>query len=66
MLKANKPIGLYPLKQSETLDAQAAEATYAEIKDRFPKLNIGIVHGRMKADEKQSVMQQFKNYEICY
>ena len=52
------------VEQSETLDAQAAEATYAEIKDRFPELNIGLVHGRMKADEKQSVMQQFKDNEI--
>ncbi|HCK62760.1 MAG TPA: ATP-dependent DNA helicase RecG, partial [Acinetobacter radioresistens] len=52
------------VEQSETLDAQAAEATYAEIKERFPSLNIGLVHGKMKADEKQSVMQQFKNNEL--
>ena len=52
------------VEQSETLDAQAAEATYAEIKERFPQLNIGLVHGKMKADEKQSVMQQFKDNEL--
>jgi len=52
------------VEQSETLDAQAAEATYAEIKERFPSLNIGLVHGKMKADEKQSVMQQFKTNEL--
>ncbi|MDK8755473.1 ATP-dependent DNA helicase RecG [Acinetobacter radioresistens] len=52
------------VEQSETLDAQAAEATYAEIKESFPSLNIGLVHGKMKADEKQSVMQQFKNNEL--
>ncbi len=52
------------VEQSETLDAQAAEATYAEIKERFPSLNIGLVHGKMKADEKQSVMQKFKNNEL--
>lgn len=52
------------VEQSETLDAQAAEATYAEIKQRFPSLNIGLVHGKMKADEKQSVMQQFKNNKL--
>ena len=49
------------VEQSETLDAQAAEATYQEIKERFPDLNIGLVHGKMKADEKQMVMQAFKN-----
>ena len=52
------------VEQSETLDAQAAEATFAEIRERFPALNIGLVHGKMKADEKQAVMQQFKNNEL--
>jgi len=52
------------VEQSETLDAQAAEATYQEIKDRFPQINIGLVHGKMKADEKQLVMQQFKDNEL--
>ncbi len=52
------------VEQSETLDAQAAEATYQEMKERFPELNIGLVHGKMKADEKQSVMQAFKNNEL--
>ena len=52
------------VEQSETLDAQAAEATFAEIKDRFPHLNTGLVHGKMKADEKQLVMQQFKDNQL--
>ncbi len=36
----------------------------SEIKERFPELNIGLVHGKMKADEKQAVMQQFKANEL--
>ena len=52
------------VEQSETLDAQAAEATFTEIRERFPALNIGLVHGKMKADEKQAVMQQYKNNEL--
>ena len=52
------------VEQSETLDAQAAEATFSEIKERFPELNIGLVHGKMKADEKQAVMQRFKSNEL--
>jgi RecG-like helicase len=52
------------VEQSETLDAQAAEATFAEIKERFPELNIGLVHGKMKADEKQAVMQEFKDNKL--
>lgn len=52
------------VEQSETLNAQAAEATYQEIRERFPHLKVGLVHGKMKADEKQSVMQQFKDNEL--
>ncbi|MCH7308729.1 ATP-dependent DNA helicase RecG [Acinetobacter sp. NIPH 1852] len=52
------------VEQSETLDAQAAEATYQEIRERFPDINIGLVHGKMKADEKQSVMQAFKDNQL--
>ena len=52
------------VEQSETLDAQAAEATYQEIKERFPDINIGLVHGKMKADEKQAVMQAFKDNQL--
>ena len=52
------------VEQSETLDAQAAEATYAEIKERFPEIKIGLVHGKMKPDEKQGVMQQFKDNQL--
>lgn len=52
------------VEQSETLDAQAAEATYQEIQQRFPELKIGLVHGKMKADDKQRVMQQFKDNQL--
>lgn len=52
------------VEQSETLDAQAAEVTYQEILERFPHLKIGLVHGKMKSDEKQAVMQKFKNNEL--
>ena len=52
------------VEQSEILDAQAAEATYQEIKERFPDINIGLVHGKMKADEKQAVMQAFKDNQL--
>lgn len=52
------------VEQSETLDAQAAEATYSEIQQRFPALRLGLVHGKMKADEKQRIMQAFKDNEL--
>ncbi|MEB3768130.1 ATP-dependent DNA helicase RecG [Acinetobacter sp. MD2] len=52
------------VEQSETLDAQAAEATYLDIQQRFPDLNVGLVHGKMKASEKQAVMQSFKANQL--
>ena len=52
------------VEQSETLDAQAAADTYQEVKTLFPQLNIGLVHGKMKADEKQTVMQAFKDNQL--
>ena len=52
------------VEQSETLDAQAAEATYQEMTERFPHLNIGLVHGKMKAQDKQAVMQRFKENQL--
>lgn len=52
------------VEQSETLDAQAAQATYEEILSRFPELKVGLVHGKMKADEKQAVMAAFKTNEL--
>lgn len=52
------------VEQSETLDAQAAQATYEEILSRFSELKVGLVHGKMKADEKQAVMAAFKANEL--
>lgn len=48
------------VEESEVLEAQAAEATCAELQQALPDLNIGLVHGRMKAKEKQDVMDAFK------
>ncbi|EOT1171547.1 ATP-dependent DNA helicase RecG [Cronobacter dublinensis] len=52
------------IEESELLEAQAAEATWEELKTTLPDLNVGLVHGRMKAAEKQAVMQAFKQGEM--
>jgi ATP-dependent DNA helicase RecG len=52
------------IEESEQLEAQAAEATWEELKLALPELNVGLVHGRMKPSEKQAVMQAFKLGEI--
>ncbi|OCG32656.1 ATP-dependent DNA helicase RecG [Gilliamella sp. Choc3-5] len=48
------------VEESEMLDAQAAEILVEELQQRLPHLNIALVHGKMKSDLKQSVMQDFK------
>lgn len=52
------------IEESDLLEAQAAEATYQGLKAALPGLRIGLVHGRMKAQEKQAVMQAFKQGEL--
>lgn len=52
------------IEESESLAAQAAEATAAELQLQLPELTIGLVHGRLKPREKSEIMAQFKAGEI--
>lgn len=52
------------IEESELLEAQAAEVTWEELKAQLSELNIGLVHGRMKPQEKQAVMLAFKQGEL--
>ena len=47
------------IEESETLQLQTATDTLAELQNHLPSLNIGLVHGRMKAAEKAAVMSEF-------
>jgi ATP-dependent DNA helicase RecG len=51
------------IEESEQLEAQAAEVAYAELAAALPQLRIGLVHGRLKAKEKQAAMAAFKSAE---
>ncbi|MBA8889664.1 ATP-dependent DNA helicase RecG [Dokdonella fugitiva] len=48
------------IEESEQLEAQAAEVAFAELTAALPGLRIGLVHGRLKAKEKQATMDAFK------
>ena len=52
------------IEESETLQCQAAEDTMQNLQLALPDLNVGLVHGRLKAAEKQAVMQQFSSGEL--
>ena len=51
------------VEESELIDLQAAEARYDILKERFGGMT-GLVHGRMKPDEKDSVMDRFARGDI--
>ena len=57
---------VYPLvEESEKMDLKDATQRYEYLRDKvFPKLSVGLVHGKMKAAEKESVMRRFVAGEI--
>lgn len=52
------------IEESEALQLQTANDTFAYMQAAFPALRVGLVHGRMKPAEKQAVMQAFSANEI--
>lgn len=52
------------IEDSEQLQCQAAELTYAQLQQQLPDLNVGLIHGRLKSDIKEQVMAHFKSGEI--
>ena len=52
------------IDESEELQCQAAEATHQQLNEQLQQLNVGLIHGRMKPEEKQQVMGGFKAGEI--
>jgi len=52
------------IEESEALQCQAAEASAQWLNEQLPELTIGLVHGRMKADDKALMMGQFKAGKI--
>ena len=56
---------VYPLiEESETLSAKAATIEREKWQNEiFPEFKIGLLHGKLKNDEKDEVMEKFKNKE---
>ena len=49
------------IDDSDEVIAQAAQSTFEALSAALPELRIGLVHGRMKANLKQSTMRAFKD-----
>ena len=52
------------VEESETLDLQTAIDTHARLSEQLPELKVGLVHGRLKADEKRATMAAFAAGEL--
>jgi len=52
------------IEESETLQAQAAEDTANLLAEALSQVRVALVHGRMKAEQKEKVMLAFKSGEV--
>lgn len=52
------------IEESEALQCEAAEKTAELLRERLPHIRIGLVHGRLPSNEKERIMQAFKQGEI--
>src|SRR4030095_5854924 len=56
---------VYPVIEESKLELKAAMEEYEHLSMRvFPKLKVGLLHGRLASEEKDAVMQSFRRNEI--
>jgi ATP-dependent DNA helicase RecG len=57
---------VYPLvEETEKSDLAAAVEAHQELSEKiFPKYKVGLIHGRMKREEKDKIMESFSNNNI--
>ena len=52
------------IEESEALQLQTAVESFEQLTQALPQFKVGLVHGRLKAEEKAAVMAAFKANEI--
>lgn len=52
------------MEESEKIDLKDAVSEYEKLKTLYPQVKFGLLHGKMKPDEKDQVMDQFRRQEI--
>jgi ATP-dependent DNA helicase RecG len=56
---------VYPVIEESKLELKAAVEEYERLsKTVFPKLRVGLLHGRLSSEEKEDVMQRFRRNEV--
>lgn len=52
------------IEESEVLSCQAATQVYEQLLKGLPELKVGLIHGKMRAQDKEATMALFKQGEI--
>jgi ATP-dependent DNA helicase RecG len=52
------------IEESERADLRAATTMVQTLAARWPELQVGLVHGRLKAEERDGVMRRFRSGEL--
>ncbi len=52
------------IEESENLQCETATDTYNTLSERLDSVTTGLIHGRMKNEEKETIMRRFKQGEI--
>jgi len=53
------------ISESNTLDVSSAEKIYEQFSRKdFKQFRVGLLHGKMKPEEKNAIMQQFVNHKL--
>lgn len=56
---------IFPLvEESEKIDLKSAITEYEKLKVDFAEFRVGLLHGRMKAEEKDTVMAEFRDHNL--
>ena len=59
---------IYPLvEESDKIDAKAAVEEHKRLQDQvFPNVEVGLIHGRLKAEEKEAAHRSTSTMHYCY
>jgi len=65
ILKGRQAYVVYPLvEESEKIDLKDAVSEFEKLQTQFPQFKMGLLHGKMKSQDKDEVMDRFRSGEI--
>ncbi|MCX7675457.1 MAG: helicase-related protein, partial [Bdellovibrionaceae bacterium] len=65
LLAGRQAYVIYPLvEESEVMQLKNATVEYQRWQELFSDFKVGLLHGRMKAEEKDQIMRAFKNGQL--